>query len=191
MKKIIAILSITVISLGLVSCSEFLNRPGEDNYNVDNFYLTDEQCEQGVNSLYNSPWYDFQRGFFKVGEIFSGNLYMGSSPYMDYSVNGTDEDLMNMSYSLWAVNGHANTMINNLLNARGKGASDKAIYKSIAECLTWKAMAYFYLVRTFGEVPIIHDNNKLLTGGGYNKVSKVTRVYPADSREGHGTLRQV
>ena len=70
MKKIIAILSITVISLGLVSCSEFLNRPGEDNYNVDNFYLTDEQCEQGVNSLYNSPWYDFQRGFFKVGEIF-------------------------------------------------------------------------------------------------------------------------
>ena len=176
MKKIIAILSITVISLGLVSCSEFLNRPGEDNYNVDNFYLTDEQCEQGVNSLYNSPWYDFQRGFFKVGEIFSGNLYMGSSPYMDYSVNGTDEDLMNMSYSLWAVNGHANTMINNLLNARGKGASDKAIYKSIAECLTWKAMAYFYLVRTFGEVPIIHDNNKLLTGGGYNKVSKVTRA---------------
>lgn len=176
MKKIIAILTVTVISLGLVSCGEFLNRPNEDNYNVDNFYLTDEQCEQGVNFLYNSPWYDFQRGFFKVGEVFSGNLYIGSSPYMDYSVNGTDVDLMNMSYSLWAVNGHANTVISNLLNAKGKGASDKAIYSGIAECLTWKAMAYFYLVRTFGEVPIIHDNNKLLTEGGYNTVSKVTRA---------------
>lgn len=176
MKKIISIITIAIVSFVLVSCVEFLNRPGEDNYNVDNFYLTDEQCEQGVNYLYNSPWYDFQRGFFKVGEVFSGNLYIGSSPYMDYSVNGTDTDLMNMSYSLWAVNGHANTVVSNLLNARGKGASDRAIYKSIAEALTWKAMAYFYLVRTFGEVPIVHDNNELLASGGYNSVTKVTRA---------------
>ena len=176
MKKVSSIIYIVFASLAIVSCEKFLDRPGEDNYNVDNFYLTDEQCEQGVNYLYNSPWYDFQRGFFKVGEVFSGNLYAGSSPYMDYSVNGTDTDLMNMSYSLWAVNGHANTVINNLLNARGKGASDRAIYKSIAESLTWKAMAYFYLVRTFGEVPIIHDNNALLSEGGYNDVSKVTRA---------------
>ena len=45
----------------LTSCEGFLNRPNEDNYNVDNFYKTDEQCEQGANYLYNSPWYNFQR----------------------------------------------------------------------------------------------------------------------------------
>lgn len=176
MKKIFSIISVALVSLALASCSDFLNRPGEDNYNKDNFYTTDSQCEQGVNYLYNSPWYDFQRGFFKVGEVFSGNLRMGSSPYMDFSVNGTDNDLMNMSYSLWAVNGHANTVINNLLAAKGRGASDEAIYKCIGEALTWKAMAYFYLVRTFGEVPIIHNNDELLADGGYNSVTKATRA---------------
>lgn len=94
-----------VLAMGLVSCDEFLNRPAEDNYNVDNFYQNDAQCIQGVNYLYNSPWFDFQRAFLWVGEIMSGNLYIGESKYLDFSVNGTDEDLKNMSYSLWAVNG--------------------------------------------------------------------------------------
>ena len=52
-----------VLALSMVSCEDFLNRPTEDNYNVDNFYKTDDQVEQGVNFLYNSPWYDFQRAF--------------------------------------------------------------------------------------------------------------------------------
>ena len=43
------------LALALSSCGEFLNRPTEDNYNVDNFYKNDEQCLQGVNYLYNSP----------------------------------------------------------------------------------------------------------------------------------------
>lgn len=83
------------------SCEEFLNRPAEDTYNTDNFYNNDEQCYQGVNYLYNSPWYDFQRGFIDVGEVLSGNIYKGSSPYLTFTVNGTDENLISMSYSLW------------------------------------------------------------------------------------------
>ena len=68
------------MSLGLTSCDNFLNRPTEDNYNADNYYSTDAACISGVNYLYNSPWYDFQRGFIKVGEVFSGNMYWGNSP---------------------------------------------------------------------------------------------------------------
>ena len=67
------------VLVGLSSCEDFLDRPTEDNYNVDNFYQTDEQCFQAVNPLYNSPWYDFQRGFFKVGEVMA-NYYWGGSP---------------------------------------------------------------------------------------------------------------
>ena len=175
MKKNIILKSLAAMVLGvmLTSCEEFLNRPAEDNYNVDNFYQTDEQCEQGVNYLYNSPWYDFQRGFIKVSEVMSGNIFWGQSPYLEFTTNATDQDLINMSYSLWAVNGHVNTVVANLL--RAEGPSDKARYKSIAEALTWKAFAYFYMVRIFGEVPIIHDNVDLIARGDYNKVQKVTR----------------
>ena len=162
------------LALSMTSCQDFLNRPTEDNYNVDNFYQNDDQVEQGVNYLYNSPWYDFQRAFIKIGEVMSGNMYWGSSPYLTFTTNGTDGDLVNMSYSLWAVNGHANTVITNILNA--EGPSQAAKNKSIGEALTWKAMAYFFMVRTFGEVPIVHDNNAILTSGTYNDLYKADRA---------------
>ena len=163
-----------VLALSMASCQDFLNRPTEDSYNVSNFYKTDEQLEQGVNYLYNSPWYDFIRPYIKVGEVMSGNMYWSKSPYLTYTTNGSDEDLVNMSYSLWAVNGHANTVIFNILNS--EGPSQAAKNKYIGEALTWKAMAYFYMVRTFGEVPIVHDNNAVLTAGTYNDLYKADRA---------------
>ena len=163
---------ILVLSLG--SCQDFLNRPTEDGYNVSNFYKNDAQVEQGVNFLYNSPWYDFQRAFIKIGEVMSGNMYWGSSPYLTFTTNGTDIDLVNMSYSLWAVNAHANTVVNNIIAS--EGPSQEAKNKAIGEALTWKAMAYFYMVRTFGEVPIVHDNKATLEGGEYNNLYKADRA---------------
>ena len=173
MKNMYKGFAIIAAVLAVVSCEKFLERPTEDGYNVDNFYKNDLQCEQGVNYLYNSPWYDFQRGFIKIGEVMSGNMYWGDSPYLSFTTNGTDVDLVNMSYSLWAVNGHANTVIHNIQNA--KGPSEAAKRKYIGEALVWKAFAYFFMVRTFGAVPIIHDNSELLSSGGYNTVKKVDR----------------
>ncbi len=169
LKGIIA--GVFVLTLG--SCKDFLHRPTEDGYNVDNFYQNDLQVEQGVNYLYNSPWYDFQRAFIKIGEVMSGNMYWGNSPYLSFTTNSTDEHLVNMSYSLWSVNSHANTVIDNILAS--SGASQAAKSKAIGEALTWKAMAYFYMVRTFGEVPIIHSNREVLTSGTYNEVYKVKK----------------
>ena len=160
-----------VTALTMSACEDFLDRPTEDSYNTENFYATTDQCLSSVNYLYNSPWYDFQRGFIKVGEVLSGNYYWGSSPYMNFSVNGSDQDLVNMSYSLWAVIGHATTLYNTL-------AATSVANKNqcLGECLTWKAMAYFYLVRSFGDVPIIHDNSALLASGDYNSLPKVKRA---------------
>lgn len=172
--NIIKIAFTGVLLTGLVSCSDFLNRPAEDTYNVDNFYENDDQCIQGVNYLYNSPWFDFQRAFLWVGEVLSGNLYMGNSQYQDFSLNGTDTDLVNMSYSLWSVNAHANTVIYNIRNSEGPSQAIKN--QCIGEALTWKAFAYFYMVRSFGEVPIIHDNAEMIGSGEYNNVYKVTRA---------------
>jgi hypothetical protein len=157
----------------VTSCDDFLDKPTEDSYNADNYYQTDDQCIAGVNYLYNSPWYDFQRGFIKVGEVLAGNYYWGSSPYLTFTVNGTDEDLVNMSYSLWAVIGHANTVYNSIKNSP---ASESVRNQCMGECLTWKAMAYFYLVRSFGDVPIIHDNTEELNSGTYNSKYKVQKA---------------
>ena len=162
-----------LLAVGMTSCDDFLDRPVEDNYNTENYYTDDASCVRGVNYLYNSPWYDFQRAFIKIGEVMSGNMFWGSSPYMNFSLNGTDQDLVNMSYSLWAEIGHANTVYNSI---KGASCSESVKNQCMGECLAWKAMAYFYLVRTFGDVPIVHDNSVNLAAGDYNDLHKVQRA---------------
>lgn len=163
-----------LLMVGVSSCEDFLTRPTIDNYTLDGFYQTDEQCFQAVNPVYNSPWYDFQRGFFKVGEVLSGNYYWGQSPYLTFTINSTDADLVNMSASLWSVNAYCNGIIENIDMKSGKDVSQATKNTVKGEALVWKAMTYFYLVRTFGAVPIVHNNSAEIAAGKYNQVFKAT-----------------
>ena len=172
-KNIKYVAAAMLLTVGMTSCDDFLDRPVEDSYNTENYYTDDASCVRGVNYLYNSPWYDFQRAFIKIGEVMSGNMYWGSSPYMNFSLNGTDQDLVNMSYSLWAEIGHANTVYNSI---KGSSCSESVKNQCMGECLAWKAMAYFYLVRTFGDVPIVHDNSVNIAAGDYNDLHKVQKA---------------
>ena len=166
-------LSVAVL-IGAASSEKFLDRPSEDSYNSSNFYQDEQQCIQGVNYLYNSPWYDVIRGFYRVGECFSGNYYMGSSPYLQFTVNGSDKELRDMSSSLWAVNANAITVYNRLKQTSG---IDKSVLEMCeGEALVWKAFAYFFLVRSFGDVPIIHDMSAMLASNDYNTVYKAPKA---------------
>lgn len=162
-----------LLGLSITSCEDFLDRPAEDSYNDSNYYQNDEQCKAGVLSLYNVPWYDFlNRGFYKIPEVMAGNIYMGGSPYLSLNVNGSDPDIKSTSESLWAVNAQANVIYNRLKSAN---ASETVKSACMGECLAWKAMAYFYLVRIFGEVPIVHDNSSEIGDGSYNDKYKVQK----------------
>ena len=175
MKNIFKIFATILMALTVVSCSEFLNRPTEDSLSSATYYQNDAQVEQGVNYLYNSPWYDIIRFFIYGGETMAGNVFEGSSNYITLTVNGTDADLKNMSYALWSVNAHCNTVIQNIQNSTGS-ASKAVKDRAIGEALVWKAMAYFFLVRTFGDVPIIHDNVAIIKENSYNDVFKVQKA---------------
>ena len=93
-----------VIAFASISCSDFLDRPSEDRFTTGDYYKNDEQMEQAVNYIYGSPWYDIIRFYIYGSETMCGNVYQGNNAYSTLTVNGTDQDLKNMSYSLWAVN---------------------------------------------------------------------------------------
>ena len=182
MKNIVKIVCLNSIVIFLtVSCENFLNRPTEDGYNVDNFYQTDEQCFQAVNPLYNSPWYDVQRFFILSGEVFSGNYYNSSSDpnggagYLNFTINSSNTPLQLCSSSLWSVNAYANGVIENIDLKSGPDVGDETKKTVKGEALVWKAMAYFFLVRTFGEIPIIHNNSSDIAAGNYNNKYKATK----------------
>ena len=169
------LIAVTAVLFVVSSCEDFLDRPSEDSYTTANYYQNDTQVEQSVNYLYNSPWYDIIRFYIYGSETMCGNVYQGSNAYSTLTVNGTDADLKNMSYSLWAVNAQCNTVINNIRNSSGH-ASTAAKNKAIGEALAWKAMAYFLLDRTFGDVPIIHNNTEVIRDASYNQQSKVEKA---------------
>jgi hypothetical protein len=164
---------VTVLLVGMTSCETFLNRPVEDSYTIDGFYQTDEQCFQGINPIYNSPWYDFQRGFVKIGDALAGNLYYGSTdPYQTFVLGSSDDDLRNASASLWSVNAYCNGFIQNIDMKSGSSVSVATKNTVKGEALTWKAMAYFYLVRCYGAVPIIHNNSEVISANNSNSLQK-------------------
>jgi len=176
--KSLAIASILLV--GMSSCSDFLNRPAEDTYTTDGFYQTDAQCFQGVNALYNSPWYDFQRGFIKIGDVLSGNVYYSTdNAYQSFVLKSSDSDLKNASASLWSVNAYCNTIIENINMKSGPAVTETTKNTVKGEALTWKAMAYFYLVRCFGAIPIIHSNSEIIASSQSNSVykNKIEDVY--------------
>jgi len=174
MKKLFGFIAAAVAVFSAVSCEDFLNRPSEDSYVVDGFYKNDEQCIMGVNYLYSGPWSDVTRFYVYDSEYLSGNVWTSNNPYTTLTVNGTDQELKDMSASLWSINAHCNTVINNLLGS--SGASQAVIDQCIGECLAWKAMAYFFLVRNFGDVPIVHDNTAIIKEGTYNELQKVDKA---------------
>ena len=173
MKNTFRIIAAALLLCGAVSCEKFLDRPSEDSYTVGDFYKSDDQLKMAVDYLYSSPWNDVTRFYIYDCETLCGNVYMSGSAYSTLTVNGSDSDLQSMSYSLWAVNSHCNTVIQNIVNSEGPSQEAKDQY--IGECLAWKAMAYFILVRSFGDIPIIHDNSAIIAEATYNEVSKVDK----------------
>ena len=148
------------------ACEEFLDRPTEDSYTIDSFYKTDEQCFQAANVLYNAPWYDFQRGWVKIGDVMAGNVFYGTdNVYQAFILTSSNEDLANASNSLWLVNGHCNSVIENIATKAGSDVSQTTKNTVTGEAMIWKAMAYFYLVRCWGAVPIVHSNSEIIGEG--------------------------
>jgi starch-binding outer membrane protein, SusD/RagB family len=169
-KKILAVI---LLIFTITSCEEFLNRPPEDSYTIDSFYKTDEQCFQAANVLYNAPWYDFQRGWVKIGDVMAGNIYYSTDDaYQSFILTSTNTQLGDASNSLWLVNGHCNAVIENIASKAGTKVTQTTKNTVTGEAMVWKAMAYFYLVRCWGAVPIIHSNSEIIGAGTATQLKK-------------------
>lgn len=176
-KTYIKLVFIIFVCFAFVACEGFLDRPAEDSYTLSDYYSTDEQCYQAVNPLYNSPWHDFIRNYIRVGDVMSGNTYINSDDsyeYMTFSVKSGSANLAGMSASLWSVNAFANTIVENINTFAGPNTTEFARNTVKGEALVWKALAYFYMVRIWGAVPIIHNNSELIASGDYNNLPRAT-----------------
>ncbi|GAB3809491.1 RagB/SusD family nutrient uptake outer membrane protein [Spirosoma humi] len=149
------------LSLVLSACSnEFLDLKPISSATADNFYRTADDIKNAVNGAYAS---------LQSGGVF-GNSYVFGDVASDNTVppasgSVTDQDEFDRFYirttnpfisGRWNDSYTAIARFNTILDKIGGVTMDEALKnRSIAETKFLRALVYFNLVRTFGDVPLI------------------------------------
>lgn len=162
MKNFKYILSVAILVILTISCEDHLDTPPSDSVTIENFYQNEDQITQALNGLYGKPWFDFNdKSIWAIGTLTSGNARTWSGDVVNFgnfTVNGDNSELSRAWGSLWSVIAQSNSVINNLPVYAPESISEDIKNNALGEARFIRAAAYFYLVRIWGEVPIIEDN---------------------------------
>lgn len=185
-KLILCSLAVALTS-GLNSCREdFTDRPAEDTVSADNYYQNDDQVRSATAALYYKTWFQFNNKFFyALTEVGSGNMYTNSSDVnamRTFSMTSADPEMYAGWQSLWANVAQSNYLINNLAERVSPSVSQNVINNALGEAYFIRATAYFYLVRIWGNIPIIENNLNHVTDPQLN-TNPVSDVYELIRRD--------
>lgn len=169
MKKII----FGLLSIGLLatfsSCDSFLEENPRTNMSTDQFFATPAHAKSAVNGLYRkgAPMFSADGGVYMPqrathGGFISGffdNEYKGQEVICDYSqkLSITPGNISGALDGVWdecyGAISRANAAIKNIPNVPDMSSSEAT--SLLAEAKFFRAYSYFYLVKYFGDVPLI------------------------------------
>src|ERR1700748_2190117 len=139
---------------------EFLTRPPLSSVTVGNYYQTTDQVQASTNGLYGSLWFGWNN---KVGwaitELSSGNGFTYSSDvnaFFTWAAPNTNPEILSAWDSPLTVIAQCNGLINNMASTIA-GVPQATVNNALGEAHLMRAVAYFYLVRVFGNVPIVEN----------------------------------
>lgn len=154
-----------IITLAISSsCSEdFIDVPAEGAPTMGNYYDSDEKVDNATNGLYGLVWFNLNSSaFYGITDVLSGNMYTGPynefGKFTDLSFTSSQTFIKDAWRSCFGAIANSNAYLNNLPQSVGPNVSDEALNNALGECRFIRAFAYFFLVRTYGNVPIIENN---------------------------------
>jgi starch-binding outer membrane protein, SusD/RagB family len=163
---------------------EFFNRPPEDQTTVANYYQTTSQVQASTNILYAAPWFGINgKSWLAIGDLQSGNAvcYAGTDGEFDafrnFSEGNATLSVQGTWNSLYTVVAQANALLNNLPTAAPASVPAAVVNNALGEARLMRAAAYFYLVRLYGNVPIITDPTEFVGTFQTVPTNPVTDVY--------------
>ncbi len=168
MKKLI------IVFLGfflLMSCDDFLTESPKTQVFVDNYFETPEDARAIVNGIYRSG----VPGFYGAGSAYAGstimmggymsglfdNEYKGQEVHVENTHNLTLNPINMASYfggqwsSAYEAISQANTAIKYVPETQGLNQAERD--NLLAQARFFRALNYFYLVRVWGDVPLITE----------------------------------
>jgi hypothetical protein len=152
----------TLASIAATGCKkEFFNRPPESQTTVGSYYQTAEQVKSSTNALYAAPWFGFNtKAGWSISELASGNGRTGSSDVVafgNFSVSNGNFELSAAWNSLFTVIAQSNALLNNLPANVPSSVPASVVNNALGEARLMRGLAYFYLTRLFGNVPLIEN----------------------------------
>lgn len=180
------ILTIFVFLVLLSACSkDFLDITPEDQITIDNYYNNDEQMLTGGAALYNRPWFFFNEKFVLCMDVYSGNAsgdYVDIAQFNKFAVYSANQFSSEGYKSLFSVVAYANSLLDIVNNKAGEKVTKEVKEWSKGEALFMRSTAYYFLVRTWGAVPILEDINTYGTNVPVYK-NRVEDVYTLIERD--------
>jgi starch-binding outer membrane protein, SusD/RagB family len=163
MKKYIIFFILTFSTL--ISCQSFLEETPEDFLGGDNFYKNEADASIGLNGIFGqlqSQTY-YQRTVWSVLELTGDYLQSAlvNAPRQEleqYTYTSTNAEINNWWVSSYSLINRANDLIEKVPAIKFQDEAKKNNIMGNARFL--RALAYFDLVRSFGEVPLILETIK-------------------------------
>ncbi len=160
MKNIISILVCSTIVL--MSCKKsFIEITPQSTVTVDILYKTDKDFQDAVNGCYNVLQNQYQN-FWVFGDLPAEDVEEDIPNHFDhvsfdqFTVNDRQPILASTWRNYYNLINRANTIITNIDKADPSLVKNKDRYVGEAKFL--RALAYFDLVRIFGDVPMVTTN---------------------------------
>lgn len=174
MKKIISIIALTII----MSCSkDFIELAPIDTTSVDALYKTDKDYQDALIGVYGA-FQDQYQDMYLFGDMRGDDawdeLVKGTAAAMDnFTLNNDDPLLRNTWRNYYVIISRANTLLSQIEEANVSIVNNKEHYVGEAKFL--RALAYFDLVRIFGDVPMVTTNISIEESyeTGREKVDKI------------------
>jgi hypothetical protein len=153
--------------LTMTGCNkEFLDRLPLDTLVDATYYKNADQVLMGTAPLYNIVWFDYNdKASFALGDARGGTLFSGSSwtSHVRFNTSASEPEVALTWQSFYNIIGQCNTVIRNINTYADAGVPENIKQHGLGEARFMRGLAYAYLVRNYGPVPIITDNTKLLT----------------------------
>lgn len=157
MKKIISILAI--VSVIMVSCKKsFIEINPESAVGVDAVYKTDKDFKDATTGVY-STYADQYQNFWLFGDMRADDSWQqviknSTQYFMDvFTTNSSDGVISSTWLNYYKIIYGTNTILTKIEAADAAVVTNKKRY--IAEAKFLRALAYFDLVRIFGDVPLL------------------------------------
>lgn len=165
MKNILTILLVGILSLSMTGCSDWLTLRPESDIVLDDFWTNESEVSQVLAACYRSLT---EKGaverYLVWGESRSDNIVMGSLSMPTHAYRMIQGDIsLNNDFLGWGDFYNTINLCNTFLQyAPSVVGKDEHFTETIlnsykAEVLGIRALAYFYLVRTFRDVPWVED----------------------------------